>query len=243
MAAALLGASAVPALAQKAYQDRPTDKYDQPIHVPGGPVPTVYVSYPFLFFDQGGLRTVIQNATNIADEGLKQCNKQLFNDSIKSLRYYLSVLHEAQQHAEQDIDVWRARWVGGGLDPADFKPPSYDTEQIQELTDDANTIASVINWLLARQNWAKCAPPEHAMVAPPPSSTAVAATPPLFSTTAVALVTPPQLFYNSWYVGLSAGPSFVPTYKATEFFDDGFKDRFPWGSNTGYYGGFRLGDE
>ncbi|HEV2186072.1 MAG TPA: outer membrane beta-barrel protein, partial [Stellaceae bacterium] len=47
----------------------------------------------------------------------------------------------------------------------------------------------------------------------------------------------------SWYVGLSAGPSFVPTYKATEFFDDGFKDRFPWGSNTGYYGGFRLGDE
>lgn len=245
-ATALLVALAVPAFAQKAYQDRPTDTYDQPVKVPGGPVPTVYVSNPLSYIGVIDLRSVIQNATNIADEGLKQCNKQLFDDGIKSLRYYLNTLLDEQKRLEQDIEVSRARWVGGGLDPADFKPPASDTEQIQELTDDANTVASIINWLQARQNWTKCAPPEHAMVVPPPSTTPV-----VFATPALGLAAYPGApYYNTplgpvgggWYVGVSGGPSFVPTINATEFFSDG-RDRFPWGSSTGFYVGAQAGWE
>jgi len=240
-AVAIFGTTLAPALAQKAYQDRPTNTYDQPIHVPGGPVPTVYVSYPFLFFDQGGLRTVIQNATNIADEGLKQCNKQWFDDAIKSLRYYISVLQEARQRVEQTIDVGRTRWELGGLDPASYQPYQPYLDEIQELTDDANTVASVINWLLLRQDWSHCKPPvEHAMAPMPPSNaTAIAMAPPAATgTTLVALSAP--FAFNDFYIGVAGGASFVPTVMATEFFSDG-KDRFPWGSSIGSYFGAQAG--
>ena len=70
-------------------------------------------------------------------------------------------------------------------------------------------------------------PPEHSMAVPPSGTmtplTALASTP-------------------SFYLGLSGGPSFVPTVTATEFFDDG-KDRFPWGSSTGFYFGAQAGWE
>jgi opacity protein-like surface antigen len=72
-------------------------------------------------------------------------------------------------------------------------------------------------------------PPEHSMVVPPSSTMTVASV-------------PATLLGNNWYVGLSGGPSFAPTVTATEFFSDG-KDSFPWGSDTGFYFGARVGKQ
>ena len=46
---------------------------------------------------------------------------------------------------------------------------------------------------------------------------------------------------DGFYIGVDGGLSFVPTYNATEFFDDGFKDRFPWASSVGSYFGAQVG--
>ena len=73
-------------------------------------------------------------------------------------------------------------------------------------------------------------PPEHSMVVPPATT----------GTTLVALSSP--FVFNGYYIGLSGGPSFVPTVTATEFFNDG-KDRFPWGSSTGSYFGAQVGGQ
>lgn len=46
---------------------------------------------------------------------------------------------------------------------------------------------------------------------------------------------------RGFYIGVDGGLSFVPTYNATEFFSDGFKDRFPWASSVGSYVGGQVG--
>jgi hypothetical protein len=121
--------------------------FDYAVSVPGQP--TVYLQ-------DGAVQSPVQNNINLAMDALANCKKAQFDDAIKSIRFY-----QAGERHNYDVHLQSARAHGGRS--------GFELREAYWSLSDANTLASVINWLLAKQAWDKCKPPAAAPVVRTPT--------------------------------------------------------------------------
>lgn len=149
-AVALLCASgaATKALAQQAYQSTKQGPYQFAVAVDG--LPTVYVS------DLDSARYT-QTVAGNAELYLKKCDKAVFDAAINFLRGETKTLDAQYRKSTAAADKYRQ----------DDRPESAAKAEAaaQASLNDANSVASLITWLLAQQDWEHCkrpvTPPVH----------------------------------------------------------------------------------
>lgn len=168
MALALIAATPRTAQAQN-FQGSASSAYPYGVTIPT--LPTMYMA-------QKSFAKVVNDAGHKAIEAIKNCNRAAFDNDIAVLRRNLAILGlDVRDSRAQDAANHGAAPSLGfgeilhgafsvfafGEDPYVHinNPEPYDSKNTRELISDANTIASVINFLL-QKSWAHCNPP------PPP---------------------------------------------------------------------------
>lgn len=137
------------ALAQQPFQARQTSQHSEVIKVPG--VRTLYMG-----FGNGEFRQVNEFG-KIATDALKNCDKNGFDNAIYNLKLIVN-----QLNARYDGYVS----IGNGIAASDTEGKRAFAEGAAAALNDANTAASVVNFLLRMQDWEHCKPPRTAAPVP-----------------------------------------------------------------------------